>query len=181
MFQGKPARQLAAPTAIMALIMALAIPVTPAIAQMSPRLLNAPTPAAGAAETVIGEVGRVAALMAAAGYPTERSPGGDGTPRLDGRLDGWGYSVYFYGCDGDICDAIQFAAGFDLDQPMAHDQINEWNRANRFGRAYLDDEGDPWVEMDVNMEAGGVTLGNFNETLGYWATVLPAFVNHIGW
>ena len=161
-----------------AAVLLLAIP---AQAQMSVRGGKQVAAAGDAGQLVIGDADQVAAAMRAAGHPVERSVAGDGTPRLDGVLDGWSYSVYFYGCRGDLCDAIQFSAGFDEDEPVEHDLINRWNRDNRFGRAYLDDEGDPWVEMDINMEGDGVTLSNFNETLGYWAVVLPAFVNHIGW
>lgn len=159
-----------------ALTLALALP---ASAQMSTRSGKGISQAGSA--TLTGNVEQVAQAMADAGYETERTEAGDGTPKLDGLIDGWMYSVYFYGCQGDDCDAIQFAAGFDEDQPMQYDPINEWNMANRFGRAYLDDEGDPWVEMDINMEGEGVTISNFNESLAYWDTVLNAFVAHIGW
>lgn len=160
-----------------ALILALALP---ASAQMSTRSGKGISQA-GAGSTLTGNVEQVAQAMADAGYETERTETSDGSPKLDGLIDGWMYSVYFYGCQGDDCDAIQFAAGFDEDQPMQYDPINEWNMANRFGRAYLDDEGDPWVEMDINMEGEGVTISNFNESLAYWDTVLNAFVAHIGW
>lgn len=154
--------------------------VQPAVAQMSIRPASNDI-SGDAVPMVTGNAGQIAAAMSAAGMATSRSEAGDGTPKLDGNVEGWGYSVYFYGCNGDDCDAIQFAAGFAEDQPMNHDVINDWNRDNRFGRAYLDAEGDPWVEMDVNMEGDGIAVTNFVETLAYWQTVLPAFVNHIGW
>lgn len=160
-----------------ALTLALALP---AAAQMSTRSGKGGT-APAASATVTGNVAAVAQAMANAGYQTERTTTSDGSPKLDGRIDDWMYSVYFYGCQGDNCNAIQFAAGFDEDQPMQYDIINQWNMGNRFGRAYLDDEGDPWVEYDINMEGDGVTVTNFNESLAYWDTVLKAFVEHIGW
>lgn len=155
-----------------------AIMAVPADAQMSSRT-NRDAPASSA--MLSGNVAQVASAMADAGYPTERTATSDGTPKLDGKIDGWTYSVYFYGCNGDDCNAVQFAAGFDEDQPMKYDIINDWNTNNRFGRAYLDAEGDPWVEMDINMEGDGVSLTNFNESLAYWDTVLKAFTKHIGW
>lgn len=158
-----------------ALTLALAVP---AGAQMSTRSGKG-APAGGAMLT--GNADQIARAMADAGFETERASTSDGMPKLDGTIDGWMYSVYFYGCQGDRCDAIQFAAGFDEDQPMQYDIINDWNTNNRFGRAYLDDEGDPWVEMDINMEGDGVSLSNFNESLIYWDTVLKAFTRHIGW
>lgn len=171
----RPVRLLTAATLTLAIAM-------PAAAQMSTRSGKGDsTPTAAASGTLTGNVDAVAKAMADAGFETERTTTSDGTPKLDGRIDGWMYSVYFYGCQNDSCDAIQFAAGFDEDQPMQYDIINEWNMGNRFGRAYLDDEGDPWVEYDINMEGDGVSLTNFNESLAYWDTVLKAFVEHIGW
>jgi hypothetical protein len=34
--------------------------------------------------------------------------------------------------------------------------INEWNKTKRYSRAYLDDDGDPVLELDLDL-AGGVT------------------------
>ena len=150
----------------------------PATAQMSTR----PAPAAmGGVPMLTADADRIAQVMADAGYQTTRSTDAEGMPKLDGDIDGWSFSVYFYGCRGTLCDAIQFAAGFDEDQPMDQRIINDWNRNTRFGRAYLDEEGDPWVEYDINMEGDGVSVSNFNESLAYWDTIVKQFTNHIGW
>lgn len=47
-------------------------------------------------------------------------------------------------------------AGFSADGRALPEQINEWNRTKRFSRAYLDREGDPIIESDIDLE-GGVT------------------------
>jgi hypothetical protein len=52
-------------------------------------------------------------------------------------------------------ESLQFHASFrDEDATLA--KVNEWNRAKRYSRTYLDAEGDPHLELDLDL-AGGVT------------------------
>jgi len=46
--------------------------------------------------------------------------------------------------------------------------INDWNRGARFGRAYVDDSGDPVVELDLLL-AGGVTAQTIKEYITVFA------------
>lgn len=167
-----------------ALALAAACLVWPAglLAQVStsPDTAKQTAPAAKS-DLVIGNPEQIADLMLKAGFATTPNNLDDGTPKLDGRIEGWSYSVYFYGCKNDVCDAIQFAAGFDSDEPLAYDPINTWNAENRYGRSYLDDEQDPWVEMDIHMEGAGISKETFDENLAVWRTVMTSFVKHIGW
>ena len=48
----------------------------------------------------------------------------------------------------------------------------------RFGKAYLDKDGDATIELNVNLR-GGVCNANFDETVGWWSTVLREFLTHI--
>jgi Putative bacterial sensory transduction regulator len=41
--------------------------------------------------------------------------------------------------------------------------VNEWNKSKRFGRAYIDADGDPCVELDYDLE-GGVS----DESIKVW-------------
>ncbi|HEY4168655.1 MAG TPA: YbjN domain-containing protein [Reyranella sp.] len=52
--------------------------------------------------------------------------------------------------------AAVLKAGFSK-KGVAPQRILDWNRDKRFGRAYLDKVGDPWVEMDVDVEHGATT------------------------
>lgn len=52
-------------------------------------------------------------------------------------------------------NAVQFHAAF-ADGNATLKRVNEWNKSKRFSRTYLDDEGDPHLELDLDME-GGVT------------------------
>ena len=49
--------------------------------------------------------------------------------------------------------------------------INEWNKTKRFGRAYIDAEGDPCVELDYDLE-GGVS----DESIKVWFDTVSAIV-----
>jgi hypothetical protein len=101
-----------------------------------------------------------------------------GDPQVTGRIDGNAYTIFFYGCtDGRDCTNLQFSSGWisdDVDLNM----INSWNRGTRFARAYLDDEDDPILEMDVNLEFG-VSRRNFDDTFMLWAANLDNFAAFI--
>ncbi len=49
--------------------------------------------------------------------------------------------------------------------------VNEWNKTKRFGRAYIDAEGDPCVELDYDLE-GGVS----DESIKVWFDTVTAIV-----
>lgn len=95
-----------------------------------------------------------------------------GAPRLTGRIEGVPYSVAFLNCDDDNanCATLNFYTFFDapLDALVA---LNAWNRDVRFGKAYIDSEGDLIVEMDMNLW-GGVTHKNIDDTFDWWRLVL---------
>lgn len=99
-----------------------------------------------------------------------------GDPMIVSRMDGTRFVVLFYGCDsdGDNCDSIQFRAAWSTDGYISTDTINAWNRDKRFGKAYIDDENDPVIEMDVNLD-NGITRRNFEDTIDWWQVVLADF------
>ncbi len=49
--------------------------------------------------------------------------------------------------------------------------INEWNKTKRFGRAYLDADNDPCVELDYDLE-GGVS----DDSIKVWFDTVSAIV-----
>jgi hypothetical protein len=122
----------------------------------------------------------VAAALRAKGYKAEITTDDTGDPKIRSATDGSRYSIYFYGCDGGPrCTAIQFSIGFDLeDGEASHAMINGWNRDKRFGKAYLDEENDPWVEYDYDVERG-VTTEALENVIDVWDSVVPTFKRHI--
>jgi hypothetical protein len=123
----------------------------------------------------------VAAVLQEKGYKAEITTDSTGDPTVMTAADGSNVSIYFYDCKGEgpRCTSIQFVSAFDIDDGMSLSKINLWNRENRFGRAYLDDENDPFVEMDVDVEHGFTTesLATWIDT---WIHVLPRFKSFIG-
>lgn len=116
----------------------------------------------------------VARVMQHRGFRAEITTADDGRPLIKSSSSGYRFGVYFYGCKQDRCPSIQFASAFDMADGMSLKSINEWNRTSRFGRAYLDDESDPFIEMDVDVERGFTTEALSNN-LSTWEAVLGRF------
>ncbi|RZI55358.1 MAG: YbjN domain-containing protein [Zymomonas sp.] len=124
----------------------------------------------------------VLAAMKAGGYSDATlGKDGEGDPKISAKIDGTTFHVYFYNCTGNkACATVQFHAGYDLKKPIKLERINEWNRTHRFGRAYVDDEGDPILQMDLDLDDGGVSRLLFIDNLEFWSTVVSKFEQHIG-
>ncbi len=120
--------------------------------------------------------------LQAAGYSAKLEKDGTGDPMIKSAVNGHPFRIVFYGCKANRdCATITFAAGFDKKKETSLDSINDWNRENRFGRAYLDDEGDPILGMDVDLDDGGISPALFTDNLEFWTAVNGAFQKHIGW
>jgi hypothetical protein len=101
-----------------------------------------------------------------------------GDPMIDGRIEGTRYVILFYGCEnGADCSEIQFSAGWS-GYSVSVETLNAWNRDYRFGKAYLDKEGDPLLQMDVNLEHG-ISSDNLDSTFEWWAAVLNDFTKKV--
>ncbi len=109
-----------------------------------------------------------------------RDEGGD--PRISSRISDTKFWVYFYGCeDNRNCASIMFKAGYDLNNGISALKINEWNRDKRFVKAYIDDEGDPFIEFDVNLAYDGMGEKNFMDNLDWWRLMVEDFEDFIEW
>ncbi len=105
-----------------------------------------------------------------------------GDPKIASRVSDTKFSVYFYGCeDKEDCTSIQFSAGYDLNEGITAERVNEWNLTKRFAKAYVDEEGDPFLEMDLNMDYEGVSLENFEDSLDVWRLLIEDFEDFIDW
>jgi hypothetical protein len=70
-------------------------------------------------------------------------------------------------------------AGFS-EVSLTAEQVNDWNREYRFSKVYLDAEGDPVIEAELDL-AGGVTLARVEDFLQTFAGgSLPRFVELLG-
>lgn len=101
-----------------------------------------------------------------------------GDPMLVGSINGVNYVAYFYGCTkGRDCSSIQLRATWSIDF-VSLEHINEWNRTTRFGKAYVEEDGDAALEMEVNLDFG-VTRDNLEDTFDWWRIGLEEYVEHL--
>jgi len=116
-----------------------------------------------------------------AGYAARLGVDKVGDPMITSGVSGTTFQVFFYNCtDNRNCATVQFHSGYDLQSSIGLERINEWNRSQRFGRAYLDAEDDPILEMDVDLDDGGLSPLLFIDNVEFWASVLTKFEQHIG-
>jgi hypothetical protein len=116
----------------------------------------------------------VADVMTSKDFPAEIATDKDGDPLVRSTVKDFKFGVFFYGCHGKPrCDSIQFSAGFSL-KGVTPEKVAQWNRTKRFGRAWLDDQSDPWVEMDMDLEHGATTEAVAND-LDRWVGVVTEF------
>ncbi|MDR1041437.1 MAG: YbjN domain-containing protein [Deltaproteobacteria bacterium] len=75
-------------------------------------------------------------------------------------------------------EALQFYVGV-ADTPAGLEDVNSWNTDYRYSRSYLDGEGDPVLELDLDF-AGGICEGRVRDwletckaSLDKWYDMLP--------
>ena len=107
-------------------------------------------------EPVVAEVftsitlDRLEALLDARGIVTRRAQVPEGT-YLKFNVGSFKALILPYGNSPDF-SSLQFHIGFKA-QPDQQ-AVNRWNQENRFGRAFLDAEGDPNLQYDIDLEGG---------------------------
>lgn len=107
----------------------------------------------------------------------------DGTPYIESAASGATFYIYLQNCkEKRDCQDLMFQSSYDKkeNEPVKLDAINEYNRDNRWARAYLDKDGDPVVEYDVLFTDQLVDEKMFGEALVVWADVLGKFHKKIG-
>jgi len=122
----------------------------------------------------------VASWLQSEGYKAEMQKADDGTQNILSSSDGQNFHVYMYDCKDQRCASLQFSEGFDTKGTFSASKINEWNRDNRWARAYVDKESDPWIEYDVDLAPGG-TYEGLKDQFGIWQDALSHFRKFIGW
>ena len=120
-------------------------------------------------------------LNAARGYGSATlTAQSNGDPQITGKVDGITYQIYFRNCtDNKKCEDLNFYLGF-LDLKPTLQVINDWNMNKRFSRAYLDQDQDAVVEMDLDM-VKGVSPEYLDSQIGLWTLVVGQFADHVGY
>ena len=103
----------------------------------------------------------------------------EGDPLITGRIKGTRYGIYFYGCnsEGEDCDDIQFNAAWS-GVKVSLKAVNRWNAKKRYGKAFIDSEGDPVIQMTVNLDYG-VSADNLDDTFNWWTKALEDFIAEV--
>lgn len=110
--------------------------------------LTVPTAAVRGAEGLVESISadEIFELMRGEGYAVEMHEAGF----VHWKLDGFRCQMFV----SDDASALQFHVSF-RDGNATLKKANTWNATKRFSRTYLDDEGDPHLELDLDL-AGGV-------------------------
>lgn len=135
------------------------------------------TPAA--AEQVVADHQKMVTLLQAKGYKAELIKGTD-ADYVRTADSGVPVTIFFFNCaKGKTgCTTIQFYTGF-TDVKATLERINDWNKSQRWARAYVDKDGDPVMEMDVDMDFGGLSKELFYDNLGTFIALIPRFRDHL--
>lgn len=117
-----------------------------------------------------------------AGYAADLGTDRIGDPMITSGVSGTTFQIFFYNCtDHRNCATVQFHSGYKAKTPVDLTKLNEWNRTKRFGRAFLDKENDPILEMDLDLDDGGLSRALFIDNIEFWASVLGDFERYIGY
>lgn len=137
-------------------------------------------PLLGFAEGYSGGVspGDVSKVLVQMGYEAEAAVDSEGDPMLHSRADDHPFSIYFYQMEGGKALSIQFSYALDVEVDV-DDQVATWNREYRFGRAFVDEEGDPFLKMDLDVERGFTSEGLANN-VERWVSLLGEFYEYFG-
>lgn len=103
----------------------------------------------------------------------------DGDPKVKWQHNNLNVVMYFYGCNAGECNSLQAYAGLGMTNKPTPDKIIQWNKDKRFGRAYLDDDKDPCVEMDLSL-IGGVTTASIEVFVNTFHTIKDLFAEYVG-
>lgn len=158
---------------------ALAVAAVPASAQTVAMPEDEGQPASQLIDAT--DPGAIAGLLRAEGFKAEIVTQPSGAIEIKSETAEAKFWLYFQACTPEYtgCEVVTFSSGFDFETAQLPDIIGDWN-ADRFSKAYLDEDGDPFVEFSVNLKAG-VSRENFADTLHWFTTEMTAFIEQIGW
>lgn len=122
----------------------------------------------------------VVEALQAGGYKAVLGKDSSGDPRIESAASGAKFVVTFYGCTKNVaCKTVTFYAGWTGGKSTL-EQINEWNKNRRFSRAYKDKDGDPVIELDVDLDDGGMSQALFIDNVQFWESAIGGFKKHLG-
>ena len=146
-------------------------------AALAATVLAAP---AGAQEVTSTDPEAMAALLVQEGYRAKIETDNVGDPVIRSAAGGANFSIYFYGCEGGKdCTSIQFYTGWSTDTQFPLERMNQWNIDKRFSRGIVDEEGDPTLRFDLNLDMGGMSRELFLDNFSVWLSLMDSFEDFI--
>lgn len=135
------------------------------------------------AANVVAEPTQIMELMRKAGYTVEqKTVKGDTYLRSSRGKDAYKFNIFFYGCDENTvrnCKTVQFYAAFSPKAKPTLEALNTYSAENRWGRFYRDKDNDPIIEMDLDLEDGGMSDELFLDNLEYFETVTSKYADFV--
>lgn len=120
-------------------------------------------------------VNEVAAILQEKGYWIEMGTDGTGNPKITSKAEGYTFAIYFYSLSEEgRAKSIQFCLGIAMKDGISLERVNEWNKGYRFGRVYQDEENDPILELDLDVEHGCNTEA-IDNILERWFALITTF------
>lgn len=128
------------------------------------------------AKNVVADIDQIGEVMKGAGHPVEFKAA-DGDRYISSETGGYKYALIPFGCDdkGKGCKSVQFYIAFNPDKKPTLDAMNTYAREHRWGRVYIDKDGDPAMEFDLDLEAGGMSPELFLDNVAYWEAIVEVF------
>ena len=114
------------------------------------------------------------------GYKAELMKGDDGDPYITSASSGDTFIIFFLGCkNGTGCATVQFFTAMAKPSNASLAAMNQWNRDNRFCRGYLADNGSARLEMDVDLDDGGMSDLLFEDNFEFWVAIMSKFGKYV--
>jgi|CXWL01.1.fsa_nt_gi hypothetical protein len=163
------------PAARLLLVTLLALPAAAAaLAQAEAPETNGPVFAEGVSAD------DMSAAFRHAGIPFLADKDSTGDPRYKITCGDVGTYILSYDCSGGRCATLQLSLALDQKEPVKVAVANDWNADKLWGTAYVDKEGDIWIQLPFSVR--GVTSGSIEDTVKHFCrTTVPDFLRHIGW
>lgn len=124
----------------------------------------------------------VAGVVQEAGFRAKIGKTSDGLHQISSKTQGIDFYIYVVDCDTNLskdCITLTFGAYLAPNTKLTADAMNQWNADRKFTRAFVDEAGDPSLEMDVSTY--GVTHKYLLDLIDVWDTRVGKFLDHINW
>ena len=118
----------------------------------------------------------ISAMLSTEGYRPTLGKADDGDPQIKFKVQGKEIYIDFYDCNkSEFCGSLNVSTGWALKTKLDAAKLNQWNADNRYIRVYTDEEKDPFLEDDIDLD-GGATMNNVKEFVKTYVSQLDDFM-----